>query len=132
MTFKRFVQLGRVALINFGPDAGKLCCVIDIQDANKALVDGPGIKRQIITLRRVSLTDIRINIGRNARAKTLAKAFADENVLEKWESTAWAKKIAAKKARAKMNDFERFKVMVARKQKASIIRKKLYELKKSA
>ena len=30
--FKRFVEVGRVVLINYGPEAGKLATVIDIVD----------------------------------------------------------------------------------------------------
>jgi hypothetical protein len=33
--FTRFVEIGRVALINYGPDAGKLCTIIDIIDSNR-------------------------------------------------------------------------------------------------
>ena len=46
----------------------------------------------------------------------------------KWEATAWAKKIAAKKRRASLTDFERFKVQVAKKQKSVIVSKKVAEL----
>mmetsp|Transcript_2948 Transcript_2948/g.4140 ORF Transcript_2948/g.4140 Transcript_2948/m.4140 type:complete len:136 (-) Transcript_2948:114-521(-) len=135
MTFTRFAEIGRVCLVNYGPDTGKLCTIIDILDHNKALVDAPagsGLRRQLIPFKRLNLTDIKINIGRNSRKATLAKAYAAADVSGQWESSAWAKKIAAKAARANLNDFERFKVMVARKQKASIIKKKLGELKKSA
>ena len=48
--------------------------------------------------------------------------------MAKWEGSSWAKKQAAKKTRASLNDFDRFKVMVARKQKSSIIAKKMAEL----
>ena len=30
MTFTRFVEVGRVALINYGPDMNKLCTIIDV------------------------------------------------------------------------------------------------------
>lgn len=33
--FSRYVELGRVVLISFGPDAGKLATVIDIVDQNR-------------------------------------------------------------------------------------------------
>jgi hypothetical protein len=33
--YSRFVQLGRVVLINYGPDAGKLATIIDIVDQNR-------------------------------------------------------------------------------------------------
>ena len=45
----------------------------------------------------------------------------EEGVLEAWNATAWAKKIAAKKRRASLGDFDRFKVMIAKKQKSKII-----------
>ena len=102
----------------------------------QALVDGPtpvtGVQRQLIPFKRLRLTDIKVNVLRNAREKQLKKAFEDENVLAQWEATAWAKKLAAKKKRAATSDFDRFKVMVARKQKSRIIAKKLAQLKKSS
>lgn len=44
-TFTRFVSVGRVVLINYGPDAGKIATIIDVVDENKALVDGPSASR---------------------------------------------------------------------------------------
>ena len=35
MSFNRFVQAGRVALINYGPLEGKLAVIVDIIDNNK-------------------------------------------------------------------------------------------------
>jgi large subunit ribosomal protein L14e len=52
------------------------------------------------------------------------------DILAKWESTSWAKKLAAKKKRANLTDFDRFKVMVARKQKSKIVKAKMAELAK--
>eukprot|EP00941_MAST-03F_sp_MAST-3F-sp1_P004040 g4040.t1 len=127
MVFTRFVELGRVALINYGPDEGKLCVVIDIQDGRKALVDGPvnktGVERQVIGIKRLSLTDIKLPLaGRNPRQKQLNKLFDQEDVLGKWEKTSWAKKRAARLKRANLTDFERFQVMVLRKQRSAIKR----------
>lgn len=33
--YKRFIEIGRVALINDGPDRGKLCVIIDIVDQRR-------------------------------------------------------------------------------------------------
>ena len=130
--FKRYVQVGRVVLINHGPDAGKLATIIDIVDQNKCLVDGPaeitGVSRQVISYTRIALTDFTVKIQVNARQKTLKKAWTEGDVMNKWEATSWAKKLAAKKKRASLGDFDRFKVMVAKKQKAAIIAKKMAEL----
>ena len=45
--------------------------------------------------------------------------------MNEWLSTAWAYKIDKKRARAETNDFDRFKVMVAKKQKSKLIAAKL-------
>lgn len=40
MPFKRYVEIGRVALINFGEEAGKLVVISDVVDQNRASGDG--------------------------------------------------------------------------------------------
>ena len=87
------------------------------------LVDGPqsatGVHRQIMLLKRLALTDIVIKIGKNSSQKKLVQAWANEGVQAKWDATAWAKKLANKKKRAALGDFDRYKVMVAKKQKSA-------------
>jgi large subunit ribosomal protein L14e len=125
------MEVGRVVLINYGPDAGKLATVIDIVDQNKCFIDGPeemGVKRQVISYKRIALTDLTVKIQRNARQKTLSKAWKEADLLAKWQASAWAKKLESRKRRANLNDFDRFKVMVAKKQKMEIINKKVAEM----
>ncbi|CAM9519576.1 unnamed protein product [Ascophyllum nodosum] len=132
--FKRFVEIGRVALISYGPHEGKLAVIIDVVDNNKALVDGPdtGVPRQMIPFKRLALTDFTLPIQRNARAGTISKAAKAEDLMAKWEASSWAKKKARKAKRARMTDFDRFKVMVARKEKSKIIAEKVKALKAAA
>jgi len=132
MVFKRHVEVGRVVLINYGPEKGNLATIIDIIDGNKCLIDGPsditGVSRQVIGYGRIALTDLTVKIQRNARQKTLNAAWKDGDTLATWEKCSWAKKLSAKKTRASLSDFDRFKVMVAKKQKSEIIAKKMVEL----
>jgi large subunit ribosomal protein L14e len=132
MVFKRYVEVGRVVLINYGPETGKLATIIDIVDQNKCLIDGPaditGVSRQVISFTRIALTDFTVKIQRNARQSTLKKAWAEADTMAKWEASSWAKKLASRKKRASLSDFDRFKVMVAKKQKSEIIAKKMAEL----
>lgn len=74
------MEVGRVVLINYGPDAGKLATIIDVVDAKRVLIDGPqsitGIHRQVYPLKRLSLTDIVISkLPRNATQKNIVKAW---------------------------------------------------------
>ncbi len=99
------------------------------------MVDGPqsitGIHRQVIAVKCLSLTDILITkLPRNACQKNILKAWTEQDALKKWQSTAWAKKIVSKKTRANLSDFDRFKVMVAKKQKSKIVTAKIAELAK--
>lgn len=75
--FSRYVEIGRVCLINYGPDQGKLCTIIDVVDSNKALIDGPkdltGVVRQMIPFKRLSLTDLVAKV-RSSRAHARARA----------------------------------------------------------
>merc|ERR1712149_60916 len=93
--FTRFVENGRVVLVNFGPDAGKLAVVVDVVDSQRCLIVGPStdVARQMIGYKRLSLTDIKVDIGRGAKGKSLA----------------------ARKAKAEAGDFERFTDMVSHK-----------------
>lgn len=130
MVFKRFMEVGRVVLVNYGPDAGKLATVIDVVDQNKCLIDGPntGVVRQVISFKRIMLTDLTVKIQRNARKNTIIKAWTDGDTQAKWDASSWAKKLNKKRVRAGLSDFDRFKVMVAKKQKTEIIAKKMGEV----
>jgi large subunit ribosomal protein L14e len=125
MPFRRYMEVGRIVLINYGPDEGKLATVIDIVDQNKCLIDGPveitGVHRQVIPFTRISLTDLTVGITRNARLKQLLGKWKEEDTMAKWESSSWAKKLASRKKRASLSDFDRFKVMVAKKQRSEIL-----------
>ena len=119
-----------MVLINYGPDAGKLATVIDIIDTKRVLVDGPqsvtGVHRQPILLKRVALTDIVVEkLPRNATQKNLLKGWTSQGIKGKWEATAWAKKLDCKKKRAALTDFDRFKVMVAKRELSTSVKKAL-------
>ncbi len=130
MPFRRYVEIGRVALVNYGPQYGKLVVIVDVIDQNRALIDSPDMVRTSINFKRLSLTDITISISRNPKKKDLAKAVEEGEVYSKWESSAWGRKLAVRTRRASLNDFDRFKVMVARIKKSSIVRRELGKLRK--
>ena len=50
MPFKKFVEIGRVAVLNGeGPNKGKIAAIVNVIDQNRVLVDGPtsGVLRQV-------------------------------------------------------------------------------------
>ncbi|AJU23538.1 Rpl14bp [Saccharomyces cerevisiae YJM1526] len=123
----RLVEVGRVVLIKKGQSAGKLAAIVEIIDQKKVLIDGPiaGVPRQAINLGQVVLTPLTFALPRGARTATVSKKWAAAGVCEKWAASSWAKKIAQRERRAALTDFERFQVMVLRKQKRYTVKKAL-------
>ncbi|CAI5510109.1 unnamed protein product [Closterium sp. Naga37s-1] len=125
MPFRRYMEVGRVCMVNFGPMYGKLVVVVDIIDQNRALVDFTGMERQQINYKRLSLTDITIDIPKAASKKELRAAIEAGEVQSKWEASSWGRKLLIQKKRAALTDFERFKIAAARSQKAKAVKKAL-------
>ena len=125
MVFRRFVEVGRVIIVNYGPLVGKLAVIVDILTTTKALIQGlkGGIKRQEISLRRVTLTDYKLDIKRGAKTQEVYKALEDYKLEDKFKASTIYKKNELRKKRASLTDFDRFKVMRLR-QKRAVLRHK--------
>lgn len=123
-----FVEIGRVAQVNFGPDAGKLVVILDIVDSNRVLADGPNFTRATLPIRWISLTKIKIRVARSSKTSTLLKAFNAAKVQEQFDATSWGKKALQTKKRANTTDFDRFKCMLLRKQKSKVIGQEVHKL----
>ncbi|KAF7837454.1 peroxisomal membrane protein 11A [Senna tora] len=130
--FKRYVEIGRVALVNYGNDYGKLVVIVDVIDQNRALVDAPDMVRSQMNFKRLSLTDIKIDIKRVPKKKDLLQAMEAADVKKKWENSSWGRKLIVQKRRAALNDFDRFKLMLTKIKRAATVRQELAKLKKSA
>ena len=120
MVFKRFVEVGRVIIINYGPLVGKLAVIVDILTTTKVIVQGlkGGVRRQELSLRRVTLTDDKIDIKRGAKRDEVFKAIEQYKLEEKYKKSNIAKKEELRKKRANLTDFDRFKVMRLRQKRA--------------
>ena len=118
----RLVELGRVVLIN----NKDLATIVEIIDQKRVLVDGPKFQRQSIALAKVVLTPIVLpNMTRGARTYTVTKKWAAAEIDSKWAASTWAKKLASKQRRSELSDFERFQVLVLKKQRRFAVKKAL-------
>lgn len=107
-----------------------MCVIVDFLDQNRVLVDGPtsGFPRVVYPTKRLTLTSLKIEILKGARTGTVKNAAEKYGLDAKWKDSALAKKMALKAKRDSMNDFERFKVMVNRKNKSFKIRKLAHKI----
>lgn len=98
------------------------------------MIDGPavatGVERQTIPFKRLSLTSIVVPIQKSVKSSTLYKAFQAADVKSQWEKTNWYKKAQKQRIRNNLTDFDRFKVVVLKKQRNQAIRKEFNKLKK--
>nr|XP_038948669.1 60S ribosomal protein L14-like [Rattus norvegicus] len=134
MVFRRFVEVGRVAYISFGSHAGKLVSFVDVIDQNRALVDGPctRVRRQAMPFKCMQLTDFRLRFTCSACQKYVRKAWEKADINTKSAATRWAKIIDARERKAKMTDFDRFKVIKAKKMRNRIIKTEVKKLQRAA
>jgi large subunit ribosomal protein L14e len=135
MVFTRFVEIGRVAQVSYGPDLGALVVIVNVVDQNRALVErisagGEGVARKVLQFARMRLTELKVEVKLNAAQKAVRAAAKAADVLAKFAATKEGIMLAKRSKRASMTDFDRFKVAVARRVRSKAIRKKVASLKK--
>merc|ERR1711953_752965 len=110
MPFKKFVEIGRVAVLGQGPDAGKIAAIVNVIDQNRVLIDGPtsGVRRQEYPLKQLEAN----------------------KVDDAWKNSTWAKRLELKAKRGGLNDFDRFKLRKAKSARNKIVAKALNTKKK--
>ena len=79
-------------------------------------MDGPctDVKRQAISFKWLALTNIVIKLAPSQRSSGIRKAWEKADVAGQWEKSSWAKRLADKKKRRSMTDFDRFKLKIAK------------------
>lgn len=92
----------------------------------QVLIDGPttGVPRQGVALAHVVLTPhVVAKLPRAARSSAVAKKWEASEIDAKWAKSAWAQKIAQRQRRAALSDFERFQVLLLKKQQRLAVNK---------
>ncbi|KAE8233985.1 hypothetical protein CF326_g971 [Tilletia indica] len=123
-SFKRYVEVGRVALLNKGESAGQLAVIVEIIDHNRAIIDNPaaGVVRQAYQYRDLTLTSYVIKgLPRAAGTPAVKKAFEKAGVAEKWANSSWSKKRAAWTARRELTDFGRFELRQLKAERRGVL-----------
>ncbi|KAF8365917.1 rpl-14, partial [Pristionchus pacificus] len=134
MVYKRMVEIGRVVYVAKGENEGKLATIVNIVDGNKVLLDGPasGVLRSVRNLKDLQLTKFKVPIRLQQRTKNVEKAWTEAEISKKWQESTWAKKLAARKLRSTLSDFDRYKLMRAKQARNRLVKVELAKLKKAA
>jgi len=131
MPIKHLVEIGRVAYIGYGRNAGKPVAIVDVIDANRALVDGPcsKVKRQPIRFKRLRLTKHKLSFDHSAPSRIVAKEWEKNEITKKWKEGFQFKQLLADRRRKDLSDFGRFKVYKLKQKVNKIVNAKVAELK---
>jgi len=128
MPFKKFVEVGRVAVLGgVGPDQGKIAAIVNVIDQNRVLIEGPtsGVLRQAYPIKQLQLTPITVKFPFNAPTRVIRKEMVSNKVDETWAASTWAKRMAIKAKRAGLTDLDRFKLRKAKSARNKILAKAL-------
>lgn len=135
-TETNYVEIGRVAMINYGPLCGKLAVIIDVIDQNRALVDGPykltGVQRQQMNFRRLKMTSLKLDIPRSCKEGRLEEAFKAADIQQQFSQSTTAQRLSVQRVKAELNDFERFKLHRVLRQRRDFAAAQIGKLKAAA
>ncbi|CAF2098761.1 unnamed protein product [Rotaria magnacalcarata] len=117
MPYDRLVQVGRVAYVAFGPETGKLCCITNIIDQTRVLVDGPSshVSRQALNIKSLHLTKYILKFLPGARSKTVKKLWDSHDIKKNGKNPV---------------DFDRYKLVNAKQAFNRIVNHEYNRLKK--
>ncbi|XP_040172106.1 60S ribosomal protein L14, partial [Anopheles arabiensis] len=131
-SFTRFVETGRVAKCAVGKYKGRLVAIVNVIDQNRVLIDGPtsGVPRQQYAVNHLHLTKFRVRFPHTARTRLVRDALEKFDIRKKFEETRWYERSVAKAKRFSMNDFDRFKLRLARRERNAIVSAQYKKMKK--
>lgn len=96
------------------------------------MIDGPttDVPRQSYQYKYLTLTPFTLTkLPRAAGSGIVKKQLEKEAIVEKWNKSGWATKRAAAEKRKALNDFARFNIMLAKKQRRDVVRKAVAKAK---
>lgn len=131
MPIKHLVEIGRIAYISYGRNAGKPVAIVDVIDSNRALVDGPCSKvtRQPIRFKRLRLTKHKINFDHSAPSRVVAREWEKNEITKKWKEGFQFRQLLADKRRKDLSDLGRFKVYKLKQKVNKIVNAKVAQIK---
>jgi len=109
MPYKRYVQRGRLALLGYGPDKGKVALITDLLDQNKVQIDNPvqNVKRQVVSIKWLVLTDFCVPVEKVPNSAEAEELIKSNGLVDKFYASNWGKKVQAFQRRDQLTLEER-------------------------
>merc|ERR1711937_126729 len=126
MVYTKHIEIGGVV---YSEKASKPAAIVNVISLNRLLVDDGSCGRFEVNTKDIKLTDLKVKISWGARPGTVKKAWAAAGIDAAWAATGLATSLAKSARRANLTDFERYKLMRLKQQKARIVNAELGKLK---
>ena len=121
MPYTKFIEFGRLVVVSHGALKNKLAVIVDIVDINTLQVEGPEVKRQLMPVKHVILTDF---VKPHTAPIDKEGVAVCKELMPEFNKSVCGKKMSSCQTRHNLKDFERFTA-----QKLNQIRnKKIHEL----
>ena len=111
---RQYIEVGRVVYLSYEKKFG---IISDIIDQNFGLVGSVDYYPKRVKFTHLELTPIVLNIPRGTGAGVLKRKLEAAKFADKIKETALYKRHIRRETRAKLTDFDRFKVKSLKKQK---------------
>ncbi|KAF2367588.1 Ribosomal protein L14e domain [Trinorchestia longiramus] len=119
--FTKYVELGRVVDITRGKCKGHQGVIVNIIDSNRLLVEGPGLVRQEVKLKDARLTKFKLKINLEMPSKALKERWEKAHIDFRFKRLPYVKRVEKFNRRAKITDYNAFKVAEANRKCSNII-----------
>jgi len=134
---KDFVQIGRVAIINSGPEKGKFAVIANVIDHKRVLIDSPQtvgdkyteLKRQSYSTRHLRLMKYRLAMRPDETHKVISGLWAKNNITSRLLSSKFMIRKLKQEKKESLNDFERFKLYKLKKRTNRVLHQKVRALR---
>lgn len=97
MSERKYVEAGRLVFLRNAADRNKLAVIVDILSTSSVLVEGPttGVPRQVVSLKRVVLTDEVVKIGEKPTSAELKEQVEASGAVERFMGSAHWRALSA-------------------------------------
>jgi len=134
---KNFVQIGRVAIINSGPEKGKFAVIANVIDHKRVLIDAPqaaedkytALKRQAYSTRHLRLMKYRLAMRPDETHKVISDLWSKHKITPRLLASKFMIRKLKQEKKESLTDFERFKLYKLKQRTNRVVKQKVRALR---
>jgi len=134
---KNFVQIGRVAIINSGPEKGKFAVIANVIDHKRVLIDSPktaddkytSLKRQAYSTRHLRIMKYRLSMRPDETHNVISDLWSKHKITQRLLSSKYMVRKLKQEKKENLTDFDRFKLYKLKQRTNRVLKQKVRALR---